>query len=163
MNALANADGQVSSANPSGNSGRPVDERPIGEIVSNLWMNTETLIRQELQLGLADAEERVHVFKKQIDADVDVLKRELTIKAVAGAVAFAGVLTLTAALVLGLANVMPAWLSALIVGVVITGGAAALLARSVRTPELPNPAELLPKRAAHSVKEDVKTVQEAMK
>lgn len=34
-----------------------MDERPLGEIIKDLWMNTEVLIRQEMQLGLADAED----------------------------------------------------------------------------------------------------------
>jgi hypothetical protein len=168
MNPVANADPHATPASsaerPQRQAGEaPVDERPIGEIVSDLWLNTETLIRQELQLGLADAEERAQAFKAQLKADADVLKRELTLKAIGGAAAFVGVLTLTAAVVLLLANELPAWLSALIVGLVITGGASVLLVRAMRTPELPNPRELLPKRAAQSVKEDVNTIQEAMK
>lgn len=143
---------------------RPLaEERPIAEIVSDLWMNTETLIRQELQLGLADAEQRAHAFKLQLEADASALKRELTIKAIGGALAFAGALTLTAALVLLLALELPAWLSALIVGAVISAGAGVLLVRSLRVPESPQARELLPKRAAQSVKQDIKTIQEATK
>jgi len=142
---------------------RPKDERPISEIVSNLWLNTETLIRQELQLGLADAEQRAQAFKAELSKDVDVLKRELIIKAIGGVVALIGGLTLTAALVLLLSNELPPWVSALIVGVVISAAAAVMLMRSVRTPELPDARELVPKRAAQSVKEDVNSIQEAMK
>jgi hypothetical protein len=142
---------------------RPKDERPIAEIVSDLWLNTETLIRQELQLGLADAEQRAKAFKAELDKDVTVLKRELIIKAIGGIVALIGGLTLTAAVVLLLANELPAWLSALIVGLVISGAAAVMLMRTMRTPELPDARELAPRRAAQSVKEDVNTIQEAMK
>jgi hypothetical protein len=142
---------------------RSEDERPIAQIVSDLWLNTETLIRQELQLGLADAEQRARAFKAELNQDVAVLKRELIIKAIGGVAALVGGLTLTAAGVLLLANELPAWLSALIVGLVISTAAAAMLMRAPRTPELPNARELAPKRAAHSVKEDVNTIQEAMK
>lgn len=154
---------QVASGSSTEQRERPEDERPIGEIVSNLWLNTETLIRQELQLGLADAEQRAQAFKAELSKDVDVLKRELIIKAVGGVVALLGGMTLTAAAVLLLANELPAWLSALIVGVVISGAAAVMLMRTIRTPELPDARELAPKRAAQSVKEDVNTIQEAMK
>jgi Putative Actinobacterial Holin-X, holin superfamily III len=158
----------VTASNPADGTPRrteetPVDERPIGAIVTDLWLNTETLIRQELQLGLADATERAQAFKTELSADVAVLKRELLMKAIGGAVAFVGVLSLTAALVLLVATELPAWLSALIVGLVISGGAGVLLARTMRTPELPNTRELVPKRAAQSVKDDVQTIQEAMK
>ena len=139
------------------------DERPIAEIVSNLWLNTETLIRQELQLGLADAEQRMQQFKGEVAEDVDKLKRELAIKAAGVAIAFVGLLSLTAALVLFLAKELPAWLSALIVGLVIAGAGTALVLRSLRTPALPNARELVPERAVRSVKEDVRTIQEATK
>lgn len=164
MTSVAKAELQIAADDTTRNErDRPADERPISEIVTDLWMNTETLIRQELQLGLADAEQRARSFKTEVDQQIDVLKRELIIKAIGGAVGFAGLLTLTASLVLLLAMELPAWLSALIVGVVISGGAAVLLMRSMKTPELPNTRELLPKRAAQSVKEDVQTIQEAMK
>jgi hypothetical protein len=154
---------QVASGASSEPRDRPNDERPIAEIVSDLWLNTETLIRQELQLGLADAEQRALAFKAELDKDVAVLKRELIIKAVGGVVALIGGLTLTAAVVLLLANELPAWLSALIVWLVISVAAAVMLMRTMRSPELPDARELAPKRAAQSVKEDVNTIQEAMK
>jgi len=139
------------------------EERPIAEIVSDLWLNTETLIRQELQLGLADAEQRAQRFKGELAADVDQIKREVIIKAAGGVVAFVGLMTLTAALVLLLAQEIPAWLAALIVGVVIAGAGTALLVRAMRLPASPDARELVPKRAARSVKEDIKTIQEATK
>jgi hypothetical protein len=154
---------QVASGSSTEPRDRPKDERPIAEIVSDLWLNTETLIRQELQLGLADAEQRAQAFKAELDEDVAVLKRELIIKAAGGVVAFIGGLTLTASVVLLLANELPAWLSALIVGLVISGAAAVMLMRTMRTPELPDARDLAPKRAAQSVKEDVNTIQEAIK
>lgn len=142
---------------------RSPDERPIGEIVRDLWLNTETLIRQEMQLGLADAEQRVHAFKSQLDTELDGLKRDLLYKAIGGAVALVGFSMLAAALALLLAEVMPAWLSALITGVIILGGAAALLFRAIRRPALPDPRELVPQRAVQSVKEDARSIQEAIK
>jgi hypothetical protein len=153
----------ASSTAGSTNGERPSDERPIGEIVRDLWLNTETLIRQEMQLGLADAEQRVQTFKSQIDEEVDALKRELILKAIGGAVALIGLSVLVASLVLVLAEVMPAWLSALIVGLVIVGGSTALLLRSKPPSNLPEVRELVPQRAVQSVKEDVRTVQEAIK
>jgi len=146
-----------------GVSSEPGDERPISEIVSNLWLNTETLIRQELQLALADAELRAREFKGELAADADQLKRELVLKAAGGAVLFVGLMSLTAALVIGLAEAVPGWLAALIVGVVIASVGVALLARWVRVPELPDARELVPRRAARSVKEDIRTIQEATK
>jgi hypothetical protein len=84
------------------------DTRPLGEIVSDLWHNTQVLVRQELTLGLAE-----------IDQRVDTLKGDLTRVTVGGAVLYAGVLSLVAALVMALAKVMDGWLAALITGVVV--------------------------------------------
>jgi hypothetical protein len=95
---------------------RPADqlsasgERDVGAIVAHVWENAEKLVRQELELGLAE-----------LDRRVDKLKIGLTSAAIGGAVLYAGVLCLLAAVVLGLSNVMAPWLAALIVGAVVTG------------------------------------------
>jgi len=88
-------------------------EREVGAIVANVWENAEKLVRQELELGLAE-----------IDRRVDKLKIGLTSAAIGGAVLYAGVLVLLAAVILGLSNVMAPWLAALLVGVVATGAGA---------------------------------------
>jgi hypothetical protein len=90
-------------------------EREVGAIVADVWENAEKLVRQELELGLAE-----------LDRRVDKLKIGLTSAAIGGATLYAGVLVLLAAAVLGLANVMAPWLAALIVGVLATGAGAYL-------------------------------------
>lgn len=94
------------------------DTRPLGEIIADLWENTQLLVRQELALGLAE-----------IDQRVDTLKGDLMRVTVGGAVLYAGVLSLVAALVMGLAKVMDGWLAALITGVVVMIAGFALLWR----------------------------------
>jgi hypothetical protein len=97
----------------------PVDDtRPFGEIVADLWENTQLLVRQELALGLAEVDQRV-----------DTLKGDLMRVTIGGAVLYAGVLSLVAALALGLAKVMDGWLAALITGVVVAATGFALLWR----------------------------------
>lgn len=85
-------------------------QREVGAIVADVWENAEKLVRQELELGLAE-----------LDRRVDKLKVGLTAAALGGAVLYAGMLTLLASLVLGLSNVMAPWLAALLVGLVVTG------------------------------------------
>lgn len=98
---------------------RPADplsasgERDVGAIVAHVWENAEKLMRQELELGLAE-----------LDRRVDKLKIGLTSAVIGGAVLYAGVLCLLAAVVLGLSNVMAPWLAALIVGGIVTGAGA---------------------------------------
>jgi hypothetical protein len=138
-------------------------ERPLGEIVNDAWQHAETLIRQELQLALADAQERVDKLKVELDGDVRKLKTELIAKAVGGAIAFIALLLLSATLVLLLAEVMKPWLAALLVSGVVGGAGYALLRRTLHLPDPRIARELVPKRAEHSVKQDVKAIQEATK
>lgn len=94
------------------------DTRPLGVIVSELWENTEKLARQELELGLA-----------KVDRRVTEVKRDLIAMTIGGAIMYAGILAVMAAIVLLLAKAIDPWLSALIVGVVVSGAGYMLLQR----------------------------------
>jgi hypothetical protein len=75
-----------------------------------------------------------------------------------GVVALYGVAVLIAALVMGLAQAMPGWLAALIVGVVLLGaaGALAMIGRSRVKQALPP----IPEETVRSVKADIDEVKE---
>jgi hypothetical protein len=100
------------------------DGRSAVEIVTILWEKVETLVQLEMRLGLAEAGEKV-----------EALKRELAAMALGGAVAFAGLLALVAAVVGLLAMVMSVWLAALFTGAVMSTAGIVLLRRKV--PSLP--------------------------
>jgi hypothetical protein len=139
------------------------DPRPIGEIANDIWHRAETLLRQEMKLGITDAQERLQLLQRDVEKRIDALKVELIAKATGGLVVFIGVLTLTAAIVLLLAEVMQPWLAALIVGIVVAG-AGVLLLRKPSEPLSPlHTSELLPKRALESTKTDIHEIQEALK
>lgn len=93
-------------------------ERDLGAIVADVWENAEKLVRQELELGLSE-----------IDRRVDKLKIGVTEAVIGGAVLYAGILVLLAAVVLGLSEVMAPWLSALIVGAIVTAVGATMSLR----------------------------------
>lgn len=93
-------------------------ERELGAIVSDMWVNAEKLLRQEVELGLAELSLRA-----------DKLKQGLLSATIAGAFLFAGFLTLLATVVLGLSEVMEPWLAALIVGGLCTAVGVTLLLR----------------------------------
>jgi hypothetical protein len=141
----------------------PVDPRPISAIANDVLHNTETLIRQELQLGLADAEGRLTVLRAELGDQVERLKLELSAKVIGGAVAFAGALTLTAAAVWLLAQAFDhqKWLAALIVGVVVSAIGVALLLRKVSAPE--EATALVRKHAFEATQHDVKSIEKAIK
>jgi len=96
-------------------------ERPVGEIVTDLWHNTEKLVRQEMQLGLTEIDERVTHLKQEVDDRLAQLKRELILKAVGGVLLLGGYLAMVAALILVLAKAIDPWLSAFLVGAVLVG------------------------------------------
>jgi hypothetical protein len=93
-------------------------ERPLGEIIADLWQNFETAVRQELKLASA-----------QLDEKTSRLKHEVTAAVTAGALLYAGVLATVASLILLLAKAVAPWLAALLVGVVSMAAGYALLKR----------------------------------
>jgi Putative Actinobacterial Holin-X, holin superfamily III len=137
------------------------DERSIGALVTDLWEKTETLVRQEMRLGIAEAEEKVDHLKHDLDDRVRTLKLEVAAKAIGGAVAAGGALSFVAALVLVLTYVMPAWLAAAITGCVLCAVGFALLNRDVKLPAAPPARELVPQRTVESIETDIKAIEEA--
>src|SRR5204862_7403019 len=95
---------------------RPKADRSIATLLSDLASETILLIRQELALLKAELHEKF----SRVGQGVTALG--------AGAlIAFSGWLVLLAAAVLGLATVLPGWLAALIVALVVLAIAGALL------------------------------------
>lgn len=84
------------------------DERSLGELFTDLWGETRTLINQELELARTEMSQKTAV----IGRDVGML-------AAGGFVIYAGFLAIIAAIIVGISAWIPAWLSALIVGVVV--------------------------------------------
>ena len=94
------------------------DDRSLGELFGDLAGQTGALVREEVALAKAELTQTA----TQAGKDIGVL-------VIGGAVAYAGFLALLAAVILALATVLPAWLAALIVGLVVAGGGALLLQR----------------------------------
>jgi len=86
------------------------DDRSLGELFSDLSRQTSTLVRQEVQLA-----------KTEISDKVSKVGKDVASMAAGGAVAYAGFLAIVAAIIFLLAEVMPMWLSAFIVGIVVAG------------------------------------------
>jgi len=137
------------------------ESRPISGIVTSLWEKTEALVRQEMKLGITEAEEKVDALKIELEGKVEQLKLELIAKAIGGLVAFAGLLTIVAAIVLLLAMVIKPWLAALLVGAAFAGGGYALLKRELKLPAAPSPSSFIPERTIESTKQDLHAIREA--
>lgn len=84
------------------------EEKSLGDLFSELAAETGTLVRQEMSLAQAELTSKASKAGKNVG-----------FLAVGGAVAFTAALALTAAVVLLLSLWIPAWLSALLVGLAI--------------------------------------------
>ena len=120
-------------------------------------------MRQEMRLGITEAEEKVDVLKAEVKQEVAQLKVELAAKAVGAGVSVAGALALVASLILLLAQVMPPWIAALLVALAALGGGALLLRKPVHVTNGVQPRELVPERTVESLRTDARTIKEATK
>ncbi len=84
------------------------DERSLGELFAELAQETSTLVRQEVTLA-----------KTEMSQNASRAGRHVGVMAAGGAVAYAGLLAILAGVIVLLDNVMPLWLSALLVGIVV--------------------------------------------
>lgn len=116
------------------------EERSLGELFSELASETGTLVRQEVALA------QVEITKKATDVGKNV-----GYLVIGGAVGYAAALALIAALIIGLANFIPAWAAALIVGVIV--GIAAYIMISSALAALKK-TELAPRETVETLKED---------
>lgn len=121
----------------------------VGELVARLSDQFSRLVRDELKL----AQTEIAAKGKKIGVGVGIF-------AVAALLAFFGLAVLIAAAVLGLAEAVPAWLSALIVGIVLllVAAVAALLGKK----RLEAGAPPTPDAAKKNVKRDIDAVKKGM-
>jgi xanthine/uracil permease len=123
------------------------DERSLGDLFSDLSRETTTLVRQEVQLA-----------KAELTQSATEAARGIGMLVAGGAVAYAGLLFLLLAIVYGLIDAgWDAWLSALVVGLVVVVIGAILV---LRARESLKPANLAPRRTVETLKEDQEWAKE---
>jgi uncharacterized membrane protein YqjE len=88
----------------------PKDDRSLGELLSELSHEMITLVREEVALAKTEMSQKA----SRVGRDVGYL-------AAGAAVAYAGFLAIVAAAIIALANAIPWWLSALIIGLIVAG------------------------------------------
>ena len=118
------------------------EDRSLGDLFAELAGETGTLVRQEVALAQTEIVHKATKAGKNVGYLV-----------VGGAVAYAGVLAIIAGLIILLSNVMPAWLSAILIGVAI--GAAAYFMISSALAELKK-TDPVPRNTVETIKEDAK-------
>jgi len=131
-------------------SGERREERSLGELFGDLARETGTLVRQEVQLAKTEATQTA----SRVGRDIGFL-------AVGGLVAYAGVLGLLAAAILGLvAAGLDPWLAALIVGVVVTVVGYLLVRRGL---DALKHEDLAPRQTVETLKEDAQWAKQQIK
>jgi len=122
------------------------DEKPLGELFSDLSGGLSNIFRQEVDL----AKTEVTAKAKQVLKDAAYL--------IAGALlALYGFLVLLATLIIALAYAMPAWLAALIVGVIVSAAAYTLIQKWISDLKRRN---LKPEHTVESIKESGKWIKQ---
>ncbi len=123
-----------------------VQKEHVGALVSDLTSDMSRLVRDELQLAKAELKDK----GKEAGVGIGLFGG-------AGTIALYGLGALIAAAICGLAVVLPAWLSALIVAVVLFAVAAvvALLGKRHVTRATPP----IPQRAVEGVHEDIEALR----
>jgi len=122
------------------------DERSIGQLFAELANETSTLMRQEVQLA-----------KTELTQKVTSAGKDAGMIGAGGALAYAGLLAVLAAVIIGLGQLIPMWLSALLVGLVVIGVGYALIQSGLNALKRIDPA---PRETIQTIKEDVDMVKE---
>ena len=131
---------------PRMNEVRRMDERPLGELFSDLVTETTTLVRNEVALAKVEMTQKVTKAGRNVGSLV-----------IGGAIGYAALLALCAAAILLLNLAMPAWLAALIVGVVVAVVAWMLISKALTA--LRN-MDIKPQQTVESLKEDAQWIKE---
>ena len=131
------------------NENRPMENRPLGDLFSDLATDMSNLVRQEVNLA-----------KLEVTQKAKFLGRNVGYLVIGGAVAYAGLLAVVAAIIMLLAKVMPHWGSALLVGIVIAGIAWLLIGKALTALQQ---ADLTPRDTVETLKEDATWMKQQIK
>ena len=121
-------------------------ERSLGELFSELANETTRLVRQEVQLA-----------KIELGQKASEVGKRVGLIALGGAVAYAGLLAVVAGVILLLAHFMPAWVAALVIGIVVLGVGYYLIQQQLNA--LKN-ADLTPRATVETLQQDKEWVRE---
>jgi putative superfamily III holin-X len=131
---------------PRMNEPRRMEERPLGELFADLANETSSLVRNEVALAKVELTDKAAKVGKNVASLV-----------IGGAVAYAALLAICAAVILLLGIAMPAWLAALIVGLIVGSVAWLLISKAITALKQ---TELTPQRTVDSLKEDAQWIKD---
>ncbi len=124
-------------------------ERSLGELLSDLSKDTSKLVRKEMQLAKTEMSEKLTEVGKNVGFLV-----------IGGAIAYAALLFVLAALAVGLAEIMTPWLAVLIVGLIVGLVAFILVQKALSALRQTS---LIPQMTIETLKEDKEWIQQQVK
>ena len=124
-------------------------DRSIGELFSELASETGLLIRQEITLA-----------KVELSQKATRVGRNVGYLVLGGAVAYAALLALLAAIIILLANYMPSWAAALVVAVLVGIVGAVLIMKALTDLKK---TDVAPRQTVETLKEDAQWAKQQMK
>jgi len=131
------------------NESRSMENRPLGDLFSDLATEMSNLVRQEVALA-----------KVEVGQKAKYVGRNVGYLVVGGAVAHAGLLAVIAAIIMLLAKVMPNWGATLLVGVVIAGIAWMLIGKALNALQQ---TDITPRETVETLKEDATWMKQQIK
>jgi hypothetical protein len=131
------------------NDNRSMENRPLGDLFGDLATEMSNLVRQEVSLA-----------KVEITQKAKYVGRNVGYLVVGGAVAYAALLAIIAAIIMLLARVMPNWGATLIVGIVVAGIGWMLIGKAMMALQQ---ADLTPHETVETLKEDATWMKQQIK
>ena len=131
------------------NEDRSMENKPLGELFSDLASEMSNLVRQEVTLARVELSQKA----KRIGKNVGYL-------VVGGAIGYAALLAVIAAIIMLLDRVMPAWGAALLVGILIAGISWLIVGKAINALQ---ETEVTPRETVESLKEDAAWMKQQIK
>jgi len=131
------------------NENRSLENRPLGDLFGDLASEMSNLVRQEVALA-----------KVEVAQKAKYVGRNIGYLVVGGAVAYAAMLAILAAIIMLLAKVLPNWGATLVVGVVVGLVGWLLIGKALMALQQ---AELTPRETVETLKEDATWMKEQIK
>lgn len=131
------------------NENRSLENRPLGDLFGDLATDMSNLVRQEITLAKVEVTQKA----KYVGRNVGYL-------VIGGAIAYAAMLAIIAALIMLLAKYVPHWGSALIVGAVVGGIGWLLIGKAMAALQQ---TDLTPRETVETLKEDATWMKQQIK
>ena len=131
------------------NENRSMDNKPLGDLFSDLATEMSNLVRQEVALA-----------KVEVGQKAKYIGKNVAYLVVGGAVAYAALLAIIAAIIMMLDRYMPSWGSALLVGVLVGIVGWLLIGKALSALQQ---TDMTPHQTVESLKEDATWVKQQIK